>query len=353
MRRFLICGILAALLCALTACAGARTLSGQVTGRETGADGSVVLTIVQDGGDRAGLRVGPDTWVSSWLDGASVEDLLTGDFTGFLVFAEQGGRAADGPGGLPVYETPQVIIEGVLAPSARTLADGTALTERRMMFPFGVYYQLPDGTELLNDRTYYPLGEMIGDQAEQDGLSPEAAQNIRDFYDRRGPLYHTDALLEAAYAELQARDGEPFDNGHLVEQSTYFSASNDRLWYAGTVVYLPLKDGYGTELRLGEVFDRATGEPVDLWDLFACPPEEAPERLIAALGVDDPVLEAELRAALKPEYVIFGDASLEVNFPQGTLPSQEYSWGTGVHYAQLEGLLHSWAVPDPPVERPA
>ena len=241
----------------------------------------------------------------------------------------------------------------MLVPGARSLSDGTALTERRMMFPFGVYYQLPDGTELLNDRTDFPLGQMIGDEAERDGLSPEAVQNIRDFYDRRGPLYDTDALLEAAYAELRAREGEPFDNGHLVEQSAFSSASNDRLWYAGTVVTLPLSAGYITEVRLGEIFDRATGEPVALWDLFACPPEEAPERLIGALGLGDPALEAELLAALEPEYVTFGDDALEVNFPQGTLPSQEYSMGIAVDYTQLGELLHPWAVPDPPAERPS
>ena len=69
MRRFWICGMLAALLCALTACTGARTLSGQVVGRETGADGAVVLTIARDGGGRAGLRVEALAQIISMEDG--------------------------------------------------------------------------------------------------------------------------------------------------------------------------------------------------------------------------------------------------------------------------------------------
>ena len=61
--------------------------------------------------------------------------------------------------------------------------------------------------------------------------------------------------------------------------------------------------------------------------------------------------DMEQLAALKPEYATFGDSALEVNFPQGTLPSQEYSLGIAVDYTQLGDLLHPWAVPDPPAER--
>lgn len=335
MRRMLCAGLLGFSLLCLTACGGGRTLSGEVVGWETGADGAVVLTVQPEDGGPVGVRIGADTLAYSALDEAPVEDLLAGEYTGFLVYADQGSRAEDGPGGLAVYETPRVSVVGLLVPDARTLSDGTALTERRMQFPFGVYYQLEDGTELLNDRTHFPLGQMIGDEAEMDGLSPAAAQNIRDFYDQRGLLYDTDAMLERAYADYQSREGKPFDNGYLVEQQAWRNASNDRLWFASTTVQLPLSDGRGTELRLGEIFDRATGEPVSLWDLFTCPAEEASARLVAAMALDDPVLEAELLAALRPEYVTCYEELLEVNYPLGTVPSMDAAFGVAVDYERL------------------
>ena len=346
--RQLLCAGLLGLALGLTACGGERTISGEVVDRETGADGAVVLTIQQEDGESVGLRIGSDTLTYTMLDEVDGAALRTGDYTGLLVSAVQGSRAEDGPDGLTVYETPRASVVGLLIPDARTLSDGTSLTERRMEFPFGIYYQLEDGTELLNDRTYYPLGQMIGDEAEMDGLSPQAAQNIRDFYDQRGPLYDTDALLEAAYEAYQAREGEPFDNGYSVEQQVWQNAANDELWFASTTVYLPLGDGCGTEVRLGEIFDRATGEPVSLWDLFTCSSEEAPAQLVTAMALDDLALEAELLAALRPEYVTCYEELLEVHYPLGTVPSMDTSFGVAVDYERLEGLLHPWAVPDPP-----
>ncbi len=38
---------------------------------------------------------------------------------------------------------------------------------------------------------------------------------------------------------------------------------------------------------------------------------------------------------------------LEISYPQGTLPSQEYSYSIGLDYdAELLSVLQPWAVPD-------
>ena len=59
-------------------------------------------------------------------------------------------------------------------------------------------------------------------------------------------------------------------------------------------------------------------------------------------------VEAELLAALEPEYVTLSDTFLEVYWPLGTLPSADTAWGAAVEYAQLGELLYPWAVPEAP-----
>ena len=50
---------------------------------------------------------------------------------------------------------------------------------------------------------------------------------------------------------------------------------------------------------------------------------------LKAADISDPGLLSEMEAAMKPEYIILFPDALEVAFPQGTLPSQEYSYVVG------------------------
>ena len=68
---------------------------------------------------------------------------------------------------------------------------------------------------------------------------------------------------------------------------------------------------------------------------------------LKAADISDPGLLSEMEAAMKPEYIILFPDALEVAFPQGTLPSQEYSTGIGLNYDdRLLSVLEPWAVPD-------
>lgn len=61
----------------------------------------------------------------------------------------------------------------------------------------------------------------------------------------------------------------------------------------------------------------------------------------------DPVLRAEMEAAFQPEYIILFPNDLEVSFPIGTLPCQEYSSGLGLDYDdRLREIMYDWAIPD-------
>ena len=68
---------------------------------------------------------------------------------------------------------------------------------------------------------------------------------------------------------------------------------------------------------------------------------------LKAADISDPGLLSEMEAAMKPEYIILFPDALEVAFPQGTLPSQEYSYVVGFDYdKELKAVLQPWAVPD-------
>ena len=61
-------------------------------------------------------------------------------------------------------------------------------------------------------------------------------------------------------------------------------------------------------------------------------------------GVEAPLAQ-ELRDAFQFSYLCFWPDHLSVQFPAGSLPSQEYSWSWSIGYDALSGVLRPWAVP--------
>lgn len=125
------------------------------------------------------------------------------------------------------------------------------------------------------------------------------------------------------------------------------SASNDTAVSFITTVTLPVNGQEAKELRLGAVFNRETGAVYSNWDLFSLPEDAARQWLLDAPGTVSPALRKEMEAALRPEYILLFPDHLEISYPQGTLPSQEYSYSIGLDYdAELLSVLQPWAVPD-------
>ena len=80
--------------------------------------------------------------------------------------------------------------------------------------------------------------------------------------------------------------------------------------------------------------------------------EEARAALVDKMAEGGYIPRAELEAALRPEYITFRTGGLNLTFPKGTLPSQEYTTGGSFDYAELDGLLQPWAIPvEPEQER--
>ena len=220
-----------------------------------------------------------------------------------------------------------------------TLSDGTAVQLWQRLFG-DTAYRLEDGTDLLRERTSGPEHVYVGGQESFDDLADDAQKAVRAYYEDRGLLYDAQAILEDAYERFQAAPHD-FDCWAL-GQDVAPLASNDRIMSFITTVTLPLGGRIVTERRLGDVFDRNTGEHLDNSDLFTVPLDEAAARMLDAAGIAQPLRE-EMISALEPEYITLHSDSIELAFPEGSLPSQEYSY---IVCVDLEDCpLRDWAVP--------
>lgn len=251
---------------------------------------------------------------------------------------------------ITAYEASDIDIAGYLSEDTVTLPDGAKMNI--WQYYDGVIYTAPNGTELLSVR--YPMGpdnSYVGEVESLDDLEEKVKSPVLEFYRQRGVLYDEMAELEKAYgAFVKAADPANYRLRHI-SQDVSPSASNERVMCFITTVMLPLDgaDPYGAnvhELRSGQAFDKTTGEHINSFDLFSCPPTEALRRMMDIAGVTDPALREEMEQAFEPECVILFPDNLEVCFNKGTLPSQQHGYMLGLDYDdRLLEILHPWAVP--------
>lgn len=237
----------------------------------------------------------------------------------------------------------------LMQPGAITLADGTALDLWQQDFFFRNSYRLRDGTEILNEeRPIGPENVYVGGRESLHDL-PETAQTaICAWYEDMGLLYDLESDAQLAYnAYLACQTSQRDFSPRLVEQSTSLSASNGQVAYFLTSVTRPLEDQLGMSYQIGAAFDRATGTFIPMWDLFAVSEAEVRAVIAKAFWPEDGAEQRELEEKLLPEYLIFQPDSLNVQFPQGVISTQEYATIAGIDYGDLAGILHDWAVPDP------
>ncbi len=353
MKRF-ICTLLP-LLCflLLTACSDkSRSLSGEVSDVRA-ENGEIVSFVLTDGdGKRTGILIREDTHFNARvdLDPDAEKDLLLSGQPGTSVRVEyNGGKTSlttDSGEKLPAYTAWFVAVDGWLEPDAAALRDGTPLD--LFHWTSGVSYRLKDGTDLLHVRNYVgPENNIVAGQKTYNDLSETAQQAVSAYYENRGMLYDVEEELETSYANYQTRS--PNKPTPAVWQDVTLQASSERVAYFRTTVHTPIHgDGTATmeELRLCDAFDRETGERIDGWDLFTCPPEEAKRALLDLAQITEQPLRSELEAALRPEYIVFYPGNIEGWFPRGALPSQSTSFGFGLDYTDgLKAILQPWAVP--------
>ncbi|MBR2027530.1 MAG: hypothetical protein IKA10_00900 [Oscillospiraceae bacterium] len=246
-------------------------------------------------------------------------------------------------------------IDEVFYANAKTLSDGTTIG----MWDdgFNATYQLEDGTELIRiNATSGPDNVYVGNRESFDAFSEQAKPAVLEYYEDRGLLYDADALIEQAY-DYYKKDRDNFHTYH-VEQSVSPSASNENIMCFLTVVTVPQENGYmGQEIRRGEIFDRNTGELINNFNIFNCSIDKAMD-IIFDEAVDSAYfntadiedmdkLKSELKAAVKPEYIVLWNENMEISFPAGTLSGYDHCYILGVDYTDnLKSIMHSWTIPN-------
>lgn len=341
--------LLALCACLLTACgkSGDR-LSGRVV--ETNVNdsvGFVSFVLRTDDDKEVGILLTDETSVGVLVDGIVTKDFLSGTRSDVLVSVEYDRSQriltrADGAE-IDAYNAKRVDVTGYRKDDV-TLSGGAAV--ECWQKNFGVSYVLPDGTELLTVETPFgPKNVYVGGQESLDDLSESVQEKVIAYFDAQGLLYGEQAELERAYADYCA-DGAAFTMHHISQDVTPI-ASSEKVMYFLTDVSIPSdRPREQTELRLGTAFDRETGEVIDNTSLFSCSADEAEQELLKLSQIGDASLQKELKQAFDWNNILFFPENLEINYPEGTLKSQEYSYLIGFDYDDaLLSILNDWAVP--------
>lgn len=212
-------------------------------------------------------------------------------------------------------------------------------------------YRLEDGTDLLQTTDVLSLEEEIDSELSGfGGLEETAQENVRAYYQKQGIVYNLEKELEDAYEDyLACADSREHFTCHEVSQDVTESAENGTYMVILTAVTTPKKlhfDGGTTCNYQTAIFDRKSGETIDIWDLFTKSQAETKEELAKICSVEDTtVSEQDVGPVMDQSQILLFQDYLEVWFPYGTWERQEFDKGFGFEYDKIEGLLYDWAVP--------
>lgn len=343
------------LLClGLTACGGNKSIDGEVVAVQ---QDPAALVLQKTDGKRIAVLLEGDTYISGG-DGFDGEAYRAAPHTGVTVSFFPKGRGtslttAEGEK-LKAYRADRYIsIDSYLVEDACALSDGTPLDAWEGRFD-GTRYQLKNGAELLReDRLSGPENVYVGGLESYDSFSPAAQAAVTKFYADQGKLYDLDDMLEQAYAAYQA-DPESFC-AYYVSQQTYPTASSRQVMYFTTAltVGVSLTSGSATgyvqtqDLSIQTAFDRETGKVIPTADLFTCPEDQLGEKLLNAVDwLEQEPVKQEMIAAFRLDYLEISQDGFSIQFPPGSLPSQEQAYYVSLDLTDdCKALLQPWAVP--------
>lgn len=350
------------LVLGLTACQDHKNMKGIVVEVQTDEAGNLTAFVVESEGKRTGVRIAEKT--SFWPNGissgtteefqAQFQKELQPDalVTAWCYPRRDKLKTADGET-VRAYWATSVQIDGGLEREALTLRDGTPVDVLERDIWADRTYRLADGTELLwVDEPRGPENTYVMNLESFDDLNPRVQEKVRAYYEDRGLLYDEEEVLEQCYAAWREL-GDTFQAGHI-SQSVSPAAAAERVMYFTTELTQPdltQLEEYGSQLhsrtQIQDVFDRRTGEKLDIRDLFGVPWEEVRRDLPELVDWDiDPAVAAQIQEKLEPEYLIFESNTLSVWFPAGALEGDEYAHGFGVSYSNApEGFFQPWAIP--------
>lgn len=335
-----------------------QQITGLVTELQTGANGDLTAIVIQtDEGREVGVLLTAETHAYPPRSGSWTSEELRTAFQAALrpdmMISADCARGkevltTDSGSQITAYEARYIDVTGWLNRSAAAMRDGTRIDVLEDDAGSWRTYRLADGTELLRVKAPHgPQYSYVGGVESFDELSETAQEQVGTFYEQRGLLYDEQEELEKVYALYQEL-GTDFRSG-WVEQSVSPAASNDRVMYFLTSVILPVGRENGNiiyEVRLGDAFDRETGEHIDTWDLFTAPREAVMKTLLDESGIANQSLRTEMEAISWDGRITFFPDSLSVEFEPGTLPSEPNAYVLCLDYTPaIQRLMQDWAVP--------
>lgn len=356
MKKLYVIILISLCACLLSACNSRQTISGQIISASSTSDSDTIHLVVRavKGKDK-GIIMDEETIVIPLIEGVNLENFIDKNSSDVMISADcnRFGSLITNEDGkkIKAYKARYIHIMGVLSKNALKLADGSYID---IWKSDSSVYQLSDGTPLL--RVQNPVGPnnvYVAGAESLDVLSKTAQEKIMSYYANKNAYYDVNAELERAYADYKNFENKADFSPYLLFQETAPISSNEKVMYFLTSVTLPISGSNMHEVRLGEAFDRQTGEHISNWELFSCSEEEARNTILDIAGITDPVLRKEMDAALKPEHIVLFQSNLEVSYPRGTLPSQENTYILTLDYNEsLRQILNDWAIPKQPKQDP-
>ena len=324
--------VLISVLFLLTGC-GNKVIYGEVQSITTKGD-YVQLTFV---GKEDTVLADGKTMVYSF---SGIEgDLLSGDLIRPYITAYDVKRTFSG------CYSDRIYVESAILPEPYVLTDGTQLTVRKDMTH--TTYFAPNGIDILREEA--PIGPAnvhSGNVPSLDTLNTQAQKAITSYYEEQGLLYDLDSALEKAHQEFLSM-GNPVDfYAHHLSQEIVPAAANETLIGFLTIVMQPIDGIHSQEYRRSTIFDRNTGEVIDITELFQCPPDQIPEALLSAAKLSDPNLAQSMANSLRLEDIHLQPDALELWFVDVSMSDLSDTHIVCVNYEDLKGILHPWAVPD-------
>ena len=240
----------------------------------------------------------------------------------------------------PVYDEPFLVQEG-----AYTLSDGTVVDHWQTKVWGQAIYQTAEGIELLRIPERVDIANVHAGGFDDFAAMDENVQAaIRAFYDENLPEMDIPGMLENAWSDYHASDREEDFRGHYASQYIYPSAANDHFVVYCVESTIPTE---GSNVRIeyfDTIFDRRTGEVIDVWEMFSISREAAEEVMARKLALNNSQYP-EIKAALEEDAKIrVQQGGFEFMFPLGTLSWTEYDHYMYLDCTELEDILQNWAV---------
>lgn len=325
-------------------------VSGNVSEFIFDEDDQVSGVIVQWEDKEIGVKITEDTYIYTWFDESLVEDFQAGRIKDIVISVDHketpmSMEIKDGEQ-IAAYEAKQIHIRGYKDTESYILMDGTLVDVWH--HTDATLYKFENDVTLLNVADPLgPEGIYVTDAESLEDLSENAQAKVIEYYQNRGLLYNEFEILEKAYQEYLESDKKSEFRTWMIRQETFPTASNDQTIYFMTTVVIPTEDSFGYEKRMGEAFNKETGEYISNLELFSCKQEDVLRNLLIISGDSDPELLKKLEQVFDPQSMILFPNALELSFQQSESGNYEYMHLIGFDYDEkLLEILHPWAVPD-------